>query len=744
MLRSVVFVALGAIAGGAAVRLVADPRFEALFRGDTAAAVPAGVAEMQAAPAPDKRRVVTDLPPRVPESGPRTDGGMAAARVAVYEQAAATSDTSELERLIREVAARPVSRLRNLRLGALLGRYSELAPAGAARFARRMYLDGELLAPLFEHWARSDPDAAIAELASIAPPATQRSLALAVLGAIGHDEDSIERVAGALPASDRASFEVDALASLAATNAAAALAAIVARGQNLMLSAAVPRIAEAAVRRDPAAAMAEALTIGDYDLQQNYARAVLDAWAELDPDGAFAWLERADGNDIPQFSAAFSTLASADPGRMLDLVDTFPASVQRNARTMAVQALAEQDLQSALLLYESMPPGQDKDSAVGAIAQAYGRQDPEAALAWARGLNPSVSQIAIAVALRGLASQSVDRAIDFVLAEIDSAAQANGVTAATNLSLILSLTSSLDVEFGRVADKLVEIQNPRMSSILSGAISNWSRNDSAAALDWTIANAERLDPRAFTSLAQQMALQDATLATSTLDRLPPARRGSWLEGIAAVLARNDVDAALSLVQRYRGQPGYDTAYAHVAGAMAQFDPVRAANMLSNVSEPQARLAAAFNVARQWTSQDPAAAARWAAEFPDEQVRRQALTIVAQTWATQDAAAAKDWMLGLANGPARDQAIDSYLSATSAQGEFDPQLLGAYSSAEAAQRGAGRAIVQIGRNDPDAARQLLDTYITDETVRRETEENLARTAGSGGNSVFLSSGGVIVL
>jgi hypothetical protein len=744
MLRSVVFVALGAIAGGAAVCLFADPGFQALFRGDAAVAVPADVAETQAAQAPVERRVVTDVVPSVPESDPRADGGMAAARVAVYEQAAATSDTSELERLIRDVAARPVSRLRNLRLGALLRRYSELAPGGAARFARRMYLDGELVAPLFERWARADPDAAIAELASITPPAMQRSLALAVLGAIGHDEDSIERVAGALPATDRASFEVDALASLAATNPAAALATIVARGQNSTLSLAVPRIAEAAVRRDPAAAMAEALSISDFDLQQNYARAVLDAWAELDPDGAFAWLERADGQDVPQFGAAFSTLASVDPGRMLDLVDTFPANIQRTARMTAFQSLAEQDLQSALLLYESMPPGQDKDSAVQAIAHAYGRQDPEAALAWARELSPSVSRTAMAMALQGLASQNVERAIDFVIAEIDSVGQANGVTAATNLSLILSLTSSLDVDFGRVADKLIEIQNPLMPTLLSGAISNWSRNDSAAALDWTIANAERLDPRAVTSLAQQMSMQDATLATSTLDRLPPAQRGGWLEGIAAGLARNDVDAALNLVQRYRGQPGYDAAYANVAGAMAQFDPVRAANMLSNAPESQARLSAAFNVARQWTSQDPVAAARWATEFPDEQVRRQALTIVAQTWATQDAAAAKDWMLGLANGPARDEAIDSYLSATSAQGEFDPQLLGAYSSAEAAQRGAGRAIVQIGRNDPDAARQLLDTYITDETVRRQTEENLARSAGSGGNSIFVSSGGIIIL
>jgi hypothetical protein len=245
-------------------------------------------------------------------------------------------------------------------------------------------------------------------------------------------------------------------------------------------------------------------------------------------------------------------------------------------------------------------------------------------------------------------------------------------------------------------------------------------------------------------MAQRIAGEDLDLAISALDRLSAEQRAGWLSGLASQMARQDVNRAIGFIERYRGQPGYQDAFGSVVSEMARIDPVRAAGMLRNEPAGSANSSAVFAISREWANRDPAAAGRWAIdEIGDEQMRTNAITNIASAWAQRDGEAAERWIFGLASGSARDAAANGYLSAAAQVGQFRPSLLEAYSSDEAGQLGASRAIIQLGRTDPEQAKQLAEQYISDPAIRAQTQEGLAR-AGTVSSGIFISNGNVIFL
>jgi hypothetical protein len=70
------------------------------------------------------------------------------------------------------------------------------------------------------------------------------------------------------------------------------------------------------------------------------------------------------------------------------------------------------------------------------------------------------------------------------------------------------------------------------------------------------------------------------------------------------------------------------------------------------------------------------------------------------------------------------------------------MLDLYSTPQAAQNGAASAIRAIGRTNLPEARRLLDVHITDDRLRQQVEDYLARSGGVGGPTTITSSGGLI--
>jgi hypothetical protein len=738
MARSVLLLFVGALAGGAAIDIFYRPAGmeNPVALGVTTGAVPQPIAE---AAAPDS----------IAAGDPRADNPTSptAVRVAAYLRALRATDVFDLETMIDFAAARPRSRARDLELKALLGRLAELDPQRAVDFAQSAYLETSLLVQAFEALARTDADAAIVEVASVTPPARQRKIALAVLKLIGNNEQGVARLAAALPTEDTASFEIDALLARAESNPVAALRDLIAVDRSGIQSLALSRLAEIAARKDPRAALAAADSIDDSNFRRSFQIQLLGGWAEIDPDSVFAYLETAESSLLSMSSSVFQAVARSDPDRLMAMIDRFPPAARNTAKSAVMQAVAESNPIDAISLLDTMPAGQEKERMLQRIAQSYGQQNPDLALAWVRSLTPP-SDNAMRAVLQGIVRTDVDRAIDIMLTEFDNQDSAPSTSptlgASLSFSMMFSQIASSGSEVARLADRLLESDNPQVSSMMSSVVTMWASRDSDAAMNWTLANADSLDSNVLASMAQRIAAENLDLAINALDRLSAEQRAGWINGLASQMARQDVNQAIGFIERYRGQPGYQNAFATVVGEMARIDPVRAAGMLRNEPASSTSMSAVFAISREWANRDPAAAGRWAVdEIGDDQMRTMAINNIASMWAQRDGEAAERWIFGLARGSERDAAVDGYLSAAAQVGQFKPSLLEAYSSDEAGQRGASLVIIRMGRTDPEQAKRLAERYISDPAIRAQTQESLAGI-GAVGSGIFISNGDILVL
>lgn len=731
--RFVVLFVLGAFAGGAGV--VALDRLRASDLVDSGDAGPSSASAEAAVVAAD------------PQSRSLPASDFASQRLAIIEQIAAIDSRVDIEALIRELAGQPASRLRDLELEALLAHYSAIDPASAAQLARGLALGSRFLNPLFASWARSDADAAIVALAGIEPAARQRELALAVLAAIGIDEAGIARVAVALPELDRIGFESDATVERARADPVGVLTELLIRGPGNIQGITLPRVVDIAAQLDPRGALAAIETSANSLQSISIAGLIAAEWARSEPDAVFAWLESRNPASVPESTELYATLAEYDADRLLAMIEAYPPALRATAQQGAVRVLAQTDPESAIALLESVPAGQTYDQLLRTIGETYAASNPDAALAWSASLQPPSPEVHANV-LSGIVSVDPDRGLDLLFAAYkEAAAEAGGgpimpPAASPYRTALMSIALTADIPPASVLSRMAALNDVTMTSLSSTVLSNWARADIDAALNWALDNPDDVQLPSYRSLARELAAVDPARAIGGMVQVPEAQRSIWFEGVAAGLAGTDIDAAVNLLSRNRGQVGYPQAYAAVVAELASSDPETAARMYSERPpevEENLLVSASMTLARTWAQSDPLSAAAWAAGSDATAPQRAMLERITQDWAQADDAEALRWIQRQAPGPTRDMALNGYLAAASARGEFDPTLIDVYSSREQGEAAAGRAIALLGRTNLDEAHRLLDLYITDENVRRQTEEQLARTGGTGGNTILTTLG-----
>lgn len=552
-----------------------------------------------------------------------------------------------------------------------------------------------------------------------------------VSGALPEPAVSIERDVNALPPADRFAVEADALAARAEQDLAGALAgAMAARGDSLRRLLLI-EVGKGAARSDPIAALAAAAGIDNLNLRSGITLGVLNEWAALDPVGLLDWLETADPNEI-RAPIPFDRLVSGDPAGVLARLADYPAGIRRGIELAALLALAETDAIGSLARLDGMPAGRDRTALLLAVAETYGRQDPGSALAWATSLSPPSAE-ALAGVIDGVASVDVNRAIDWVLREVESPT-IPGLNAAEALS-VTPLFQGLragTLPMPRTAENLLASGDPILKSRATAVIMVWSQTNPDQAVDFALSQLDRLTPSDLTTLAMQTATSAPELAMRTPDRLPPDFRASWVAGVADALVRTRPERALDFLGEQRGQPGYEQGVVAVVRQLAAADPPAAAALLADAGSSAPIDNAALTLASAWGRQDPQAAATWALSLE----RAPPLAAVASAWASGDAGAAERWALGLPGGEQRDAGITGVITAAANSGDFDPGLLAALSSDAVRQQAASRAIVQIARSDQARARALMDAHLSDPALRQQMEQQLqqlARMGAAGGNT-----------
>ena len=687
---------------------------------------------------------LADIVARAPAPGVAPQGASDAGPVGVAERAAvyqlaAQSDADALRALAKEVAATPASDARRFALGALLSRYAEIDPRDAVSFAADLKLEAELLAPLYQAWARQDASAALAMLRT-GNPADARTIGLELLQVLGNDERTIERIIDAIPSIDADRFRLEAIRAKANVDPMAALedALLLESG---MLNTALESIAQIWAQRDVAEALRRADVIGDDRMRAVFQSALFTHWGRNEPEAMLAYIVDLDPETQQQalFGAGLQELARADPARVLELAERLPRQLAMMAQQIAMQRMAYEDPAIALAYADRLPLGRERQQLMAMIATGYAAKSPDAALAWAQGLQPAQPGVMAAV-LGGLAQEDPERALDLALAMRSTQEQ---MQALQSIAMNGAMRSGSRIE--SIADRLLTAATPDIrEGMLQRLTMMWSSRDPEGALDWMLANSENIPPGSFMQVAQRFGQMNPAAAAAYTGRIPNAARSAWISSVAQGYAQMDPQGAVSWIAQFQGEPGYASAVAAIAQQSAQYDAPAAARLLGTIdaSAPES-LSAAVNVAAQWAQTDPRTAAEWVLDLPTTEARSGAIDGVMRQWTGIDTHGARAWALSLPQGAIKDAALVPVIASVVADtGVPEQTLLSAFSTENARQQGLSRAVFGLARRNPAAARQFIADYITDPQWRQQAEQMLdasERSYISPGNFSISSSG-----
>jgi hypothetical protein len=409
----------------------------------------------------------------------------------------------------------------------------------------------------------------------------------------------------------------------------------------------------------------------------------------------------------------------------------------------ALQAWIAQDPEAALAYVRQLEPGADYTQGVLMVLSAIGRTDPDRALVLATEMVKTREQRAIYSALFAqLAATDPATAVSRLALVPAGEARDNALRAVadgwahSDLPAALAWAQKLDAKD----------RTPAMESVLSTllatdplrAIDLAQQTLGGAAFERTLVTALQVltqtDPKAAASLvstlapgqvqqeasfavARALAVESPTEAVTWAQTLPPGDlRGKVLNNILDIWASQDALAAGQYVLQM--SVGQEQAAAHLATLLAG-NPTQAVAWVQSLVNAPARQAAQVNLASAWAQQDPAAAARWAGSLPVD-VRTQALNGALSYWALQDSDAARNYIFGLTG----DTQTSAAAHLAPALAQRDPVAAIAWTqtlpTADARDAALTAAYARWLNNDATAAR----TWLASANLPAETKAGLS--------------------
>lgn len=699
MLKALAIIAVGAAVGAFSTWQwfsAAAPDAERQFRA-TASAAPAAV------------RARASAPPVINISS----------QFETLQAAQARSSPDDLIVALEAVLREPWSAMQAVEADALLMRLAEISPGTAVETAVRLNMEPHLVAQAFLALAETSAGVALDSLSSISHPATRNAVALALLDVTGDDAQGVERVMAALPASAADSFQLEWLAQRAKNNPYDAFRSASSLPRESLKQRALTAVATAWAGLDPRGALQQADTLSG-NLAQTFRLAVTREWARLNASDFLNYIETA--AVVPEeFIVALRTVAVGDPELVIRIADRVPGQMSDVLKASAIAQMAQTDLSAAESYALAMPAGQARSQVIAAIGSVLAQKDPDAALEWARDVAPSDRDLMMNLTMT-IASTDIDRALEF----LDDPPP--GIEPQLLISMVTSRAVQDPEQAAEIAGKFLQSDNLQSKAALSQFVSNWMQNQPDSALDWLMSNNAALDARTISMAASGLASRDVATAVEYIDRIPQQHRASWITQIAGQYGRAEPAAALSWVAEYQGQPFYETAFRQVLQAAAQTDPRSAAQQLSQASD-NVQLGAATQVASLWAQQEPRAAVEWAAELSSDEARTQALTTAVGAWANTDLNGAISWTLSQRRGDELDQTLQTLAYRSADAGQFNRELLDGISSDQERQRLLRSVIPRLARTNPDQARDLLASDVTDDNARLQIERAIEQQAGA---------------
>ena len=151
---------------------------------------------------------------------------------------------------------------------------------------------------------------------------------------------------------------------------------------------------------------------------------------------------------------------------------------------------------------------------------------------------------------------------------------------------------------------------------------------------------------------------DPKLALEALHELAPgcAERVRLIQHFAMRLAERDIEEAIKWADTLENPEEISLAYGRISLVLAESDPARAANLISESGMAGREFdVAVVQVIQRWAASSPSAAAAWVVLFDPSTARRAGINTVIPLWAKSDIQAALTWIGTLQNEGVREEA-----------------------------------------------------------------------------------------
>ena len=211
--------------------------------------------------------------------------------------------------------------------------------------------------------------------------------------------------------------------------------------------------------------------------------------------------------------------------------------------------------------------------------------------------------------------------------------------------------------------------------------------------------------KAIASVAWNAIETDPELAHEAFLKLPPdsPERMRLVQHYAMTLAESDVDAALAWAEALGSESEIAAAKQHIALAIAETDPRRAAQLVSESAIAGRDLdVAVVQVIQRWAVKSAPEAAAWVAAFPSGAAREAGIRSVAERWLPADAKAAFAWLGGIKDAEIRNEAARAMEGIILQQPENIRNAWLEHADAgirEELDRQRGQALLDVGDNIP---------------------------------------------
>lgn len=419
----------------------------------------------------------------------------------------------------------------------------------------------------------------------------------------------------------------------------------------------------------------------------------------------------ANRNDSTRFSAVVGNISlHENPALVIDrwLANGASGQSSRGEFHTAVRALAGRDLEAALRYYESVSSEQSRRAFGKAIASEMAKQDPIAALQWARENERGPGQ----ALLYSVISELVLVDPQLALAEAQSLQDAS--MRSNMVSNVIHLLANEDP--ASAAQLLAQIPDAQARQ-QAGArlVSVWVDRAPDAAIDWIVSQEGSESAAMLQAAVARLVHSNTDAAIRLLPRLDEGAQSGMRQAIAQQLARSEsAEQAMNFVRQFEGRDGYDALQASVISGIARQDALQAKRLADQLPSGAAKDAAYVDLIQHRAQTNPAEAARWAQNVGDDNYRMSALGQVANQWSRSDPAAAERWLNSMPQGRDRDAAIAMSVGRWTGQTARQERLINSISSRDMRSQAKLRLAFRLLRSDPGAAREMMqDPDFTDE-------------------------------